>query len=656
MGSSKKKGQQRKAAAKRAQSAETMASSIINSSVSSGDAISGGSNSKIVAKVRRGNNYATKKLSFTSQFNRFRAAEMLAERGFRNLSYEQSGILSIVLDFLNWCEDDTFHQVVSSVGGDLKSPASWIDILVSACIAEPGCTLQIVENISPLVRCMCNDTERQLFKSNKHWKQGIVSFVNLITNVTEYNVYEDKKVIVEALLQHEGLLTSIVQWGCWKDHRPDIVKELKSEGITVNVIAKICNNATGMVEWLIDGTELLEKESKYQLLDTIGTASVISKEYNTSCMVSYTYGLVRGLHAVAEMARPLTTEEESRRDTLFSIIQSLILHGVSIITDMIDLGLNYAPKYTFALNVTVLSFRMTQGTIENELRLNADSPSDTRIATAIRAGLIEMCLGFIEQFEKHESFKSDELLSMHGLIRSIFKSISKVSLHQKTAKAIRHQKGSIVEKLMQVHITNKSESKKLLEMVRSILDMNGSYCCRCNKSLSRTEVKLCNGCGCMTYCSSECQRDDWLNGHKLSCCTQFTDDKSGQFQGTVIPILDNARAAAKLHEIEININMIQLKLFLDHSETILSQASSLDIPLYDCIVKFELRHCPPTIEVKKYTEFYDNFDEQMLGFVDSRSRDNIICVYYSQIYSGELKDCVAIQRLFPHEWIMKQNK
>ena len=127
MGSSKKKGQQRKAAAKRAQSTETVASSINNSV--SGDVASGGSNSKIVAKVRRGNNYATKKLSFTSQFKRFRAADMLAERGFRNLSYEQSGILSIVLDFLNRCEDDTFHQVVSSVGGDLKSPASWIDIL-----------------------------------------------------------------------------------------------------------------------------------------------------------------------------------------------------------------------------------------------------------------------------------------------------------------------------------------------------------------------------------------------------------------------------------------------------------------------------------------------------------------------------------------------
>jgi len=82
----------------------------------------------------------------------------------------------------------------------------------------------------------------------------------------------------------------------------------------------------------------------------------------------------------------------------------------------------------------------------------------------------------------------------------------------------------------------------------------------------------------MSYCSRACQKDDWFNGHKLNCNKAVLDMKSGQFQGRVFPAAmpKNERALTKMKELETNLNMVQLKLFLDvdNSVTILSQASS----------------------------------------------------------------------------------
>ena len=84
--SSKKKGQQRKAAAKRAQSAETVTASGVNS------VSTGGINGKSLAKIRSGDNKATKKL--LSEF-----PERFPSGGVASVSLEDSGALSIVLDF-----------------------------------------------------------------------------------------------------------------------------------------------------------------------------------------------------------------------------------------------------------------------------------------------------------------------------------------------------------------------------------------------------------------------------------------------------------------------------------------------------------------------------------------------------------------------------
>ena len=204
-------------------------------------------------------------------------------------------------------------------------------------------------------------------------------------------------------------------------------------------------------------------------------------------------------------------------------------------------------------------------------------------------------------------------------------------------------------------ITRNINCKKILEITRSILDTNGSYCCRCNKSLSRTEVKLCNGCGCMAYCSRACQKEDWLNGHNVTCCKTYTHEIAGRFQGRFIPMVipNKEREASKLKELEVNMNMIQLKLFLSHSEIILNQARALGVSLFDCIVEFDLRDCPLEVTTHKYTDHDD--PELKRGFEDSRSKENITCIFTSYMYDGSLVKgqipLLQMQRLFPHKWL-----
>ena len=317
-------------------------------------------------------------------------------------------------------------------------------------------------------------------------------------------------------------------------------------------------------------------------------------------MVSYVVGEIRHikltdgiiLHKQIDVLQPLMEEADCI--------------DKDVITEIIDLGTNHVNDYDSAEIVARLSeFMLCQ-----ELNDEEGIESDTRIAFAIRHGFIEMCLNFVERFGGYEAFGGDNEDAKNSLfdnIHVIFDLVHCASLHKKTWKAIRHKMVDVGEKILHskeiIDSTNNRKGNELLGMVVSILDMNGSYCYRCNESLTKTEVKLCNGCGRMSYCSAACQRYDWLNGHSVTCCKTYTDETAGRFQGRVVPesMPDDERVASKLKELEINMNMIHLKLFLDHSETIVAQAKGLGIPFYDCVAVFNLSQCPTTIEVIRST-------------------------------------------------------
>jgi len=266
-----------------------------------------------------------------------------------DFSLKDSGVLLVVLDFLKRCEDETFHQVMSSVGGDLNSPIAWIDLLMIKASSEQDCRLQIAENIGPLVKCMCNDTARLFFKSNKHWKEGIGSFVGLIHNMI-HNCWIDEadKEIVYALLQNEGLLSSIIQWQYWGEHRSDILKELAHDDCK-----NIAHMARGAITTLItdpgnlllrdddNDTEWTEIGKEWLLM--AGTTSIVNRDYDPSCMVSY----------AAELIRQIKTEGWNVTD--MDILDDLVGQGdcvdKDVINGVIGLGLNCADEVEYAAAV-----------------------------------------------------------------------------------------------------------------------------------------------------------------------------------------------------------------------------------------------------------------------------------------------------------------
>jgi len=639
MGAAKKKrGQQRKAAAK-----DFTTATNNDTTGRSGGANIGGLSINKRQVIKALNRIPQTKIIEMVQQGDPITTYALSESLIKGISYQRSGILTSVLNFLGRCEFETFEEVMGNstfASQDLVSPSIWIKVLIKADEMEPNCALQIAENISPLVRSMCADTKRLFFGSNKHWVDSFYSFVSLISCLLSRMIIDSDESesmrISKELLNHGNLLKTIVQWGYWGEYRSDIMNELPE---VVTSIVDIGKNLTKVLVKDVyerkDGTGSL---SSYDagIINIIGTTPVINKEYDPNSMVSYTEGLIR---------QAKTTGDEDDFTIIHFLVANVDCVDKRVIIELIDLGMNFTTDIGNAIRV----MRISQSIIFKGIATKNSQPSDARVAFAIRAGLVEMCLSFIERFGIDDS--------LNGFIHDTLGCIYSISLHTKTAKAIRSKKSGIEDMLVHVEL-NTDMSEELLDMVRSILDINGSYCCRCNKSLSKTEVKQCNGCHRMTYCSIECQRDDWFNGHKLACCCSPTMENIGQFQGRMRPRKepDDEGAAGKLKELEINMNMIQLKLFLDNARIILSQARGLDTPLYDCIVTFDLRECPPT---RRSSFIFDT--PQRKGFEESRSIENITCVFHSFLYNGELDEegevqLVGIQRLFPHEWLVKQTK
>ena len=322
---------------------------------------------------------------------------------------------------------------MAEVGGNLPSPSSWINILMTADELEPSCRMQIAQNIGPLVRCMCADTKRVFYNNKKHWRESIVLFVDLITRMIDrahdqemnHDVNDENKMIVDTLLQHEGLLRSIVQWGFWgEEYRPDIAKELKVDDIAMIIewgrssITQLVTLVFGEVHEDGEGTLVLTDEAKLRMY-IIGATPIVSKEYDPSCMVSYTAGLIR----IMKTARWTI-------DDFFNVkhlIRWADCVDKGVITEVVYFGFNYTTNCNTAEVVAMISCDviMKKSNVKNWCVL-----SDTQIAFAIRSGLIEMCLNFMDKFATHESFRNDDEqnTSLSRNIGTIFRHVYYVSL------------------------------------------------------------------------------------------------------------------------------------------------------------------------------------------------------------------------------------
>ncbi|MDB4430463.1 hypothetical protein N9140_00735, partial [bacterium] len=143
-----------------------------------------------------------------------------------------------------------------------------------------------------------------------------------------------------------------------------------------------------------------------------------------------------------------------------------------VITEILDFGINFTNDYEWSLNMCKLAndmlLRQSKSKANNEFKL----PNDSRVAFAIRAGLIEMCLDCIDRF-----LEEDISQQLGRNLSYILRKVHNVSFHWKTAKAIRSKRSTIEEKLVRLeqksNIANNVKCKELLDIVSSILNLNG---------------------------------------------------------------------------------------------------------------------------------------------------------------------------------------
>jgi len=298
-------------------------------------------------------------------------------------------IASNMLNFLKCCQDETFDEVLASVGGDLLTPSTWIEALTIIAENIESSRMLIIQNVSPLVRCMCNDMERIFFKSNEHWRFGIKPFAQLIVTVItgkQNLINPEDNDIVHSLLNHDGLLRSIIQWGFWDEHRPDIAMEVEAEDL-----ATIASMGQVIVALLVravrinntpDGPFSLTLSKNSSLMQTIGITPIINKEYDPNCILSYTAGIIRRM-------KTHTWEEDDI--TTYNLIVSLIRDrdfvDRAVIAELLGLGHNYSEDCT--RDKADLLGQLLNNMLKKE---NENQISDTRVAFAIRNGLIELWL------------------------------------------------------------------------------------------------------------------------------------------------------------------------------------------------------------------------------------------------------------------------
>ena len=173
--------------------------------------------------------------------------------------------------------------------------------------------MQIVNNIGPLIKCMCDTKKRELFESKAQWYGSLDSFVRILGNLMQD---ADAK---SALLKIDGVFDMLLQCIFMKDCRLDIVKGMKqvnndallkatdSDG---NELNKIAENAQTLIlqtnmehKGVKGGRSFNKDDGKY--FKAMAITPIISSTIDGSCSTALC------VHKIAQKLKK--NEKDSRR-------------------------------------------------------------------------------------------------------------------------------------------------------------------------------------------------------------------------------------------------------------------------------------------------------------------------------------------------------
>jgi hypothetical protein len=565
-----------------------------------------------------------------------------------------NGLISVILGFLSQCEHEDFNHLVDKVKGNLRTPLDWMEILVYYSIFEQ-CRVEIANGIQAVVRCLCDDTKRLFFKSNKYWHQALSHFVTLLSSLIgsldDSSSEVTASTVCHILLQNEGFLENMIQKTVWSLYRPDIVKEQSHhclsdiifiESFARRVIKIII--ATGLERNVTEtGAELNRltvheafSQDVLDLITTIAKTLVVSKAYDPECKVNYVLGMIRMLKLVNSVDR---RDQLSFLNSMFACNADYVDNG--IIAEVIELGSKFIADIDDAMSISELSYSML-------VRKNAQGnvyPIDKRLAIAIKSGLLEMCVEFIMRFACDPTIQSiacdaqrDELMRNVVFIAEF---IYAVGFHQKTAKAIRDHRSQIIEALsrlsaqVETEQSNHSEKPhicKFVDLLSSIMELNEGSCSRCNKLIEWHTALFCEGCRRVAYCGKKCQKKDWRHGTHSSDCS-FLARSADVFRLTTFEV-KSSRNKSMLTGLRNNIVTSQNQLFLRHEVSIMRLLTLPDRS--DYIAVFDHNNQHPFSIVHYHEQFVEA--NEMTWFEEFRSPDKVICLFTFGVFNGEFDE------------------
>eukprot|EP00571_Detonula_confervacea_P016007 CAMPEP_0172307816 /NCGR_PEP_ID=MMETSP1058-20130122/8591_1 /TAXON_ID=83371 /ORGANISM="Detonula confervacea, Strain CCMP 353" /LENGTH=699 /DNA_ID=CAMNT_0013020091 /DNA_START=114 /DNA_END=2213 /DNA_ORIENTATION=+ len=591
----------------------------------------------IVARVRQGEGKPTQLLS---EFLRYWDNDIVNQYLQRLVD---AGLIPAVLEILSRCEDDDFCDVVEADAtacsvvnsqvfnsrniegqeGTIPEPRAWVLLLHDTVqhVKRLGekrnheCRMQIAQEIAPLVKCMCDDMRRELFRSTKYWHTCIFPFIALIFNLA--GTKETQSILIE----HDGFLALMVQCIFWSDQRPDILKESQPfmDGLKPHSLSSIASLAFGVIGYILEGHQQ-EDEFKYffdgvgkECNINIGATSIVSKAYDPDSkkvFVSCLIGLLKGSKNAVMASENLGIPQEEIRKMLYVLMVTGCVDK-NVIAEVVDFGLSHTTTYDDALWVAKMSYRMTSAFPPAGQQTY---PRDSPFAAAIDDGLLEMFLELLSRFGHHRD-ESEQLLTVMDMT---LQACNGVVLHKKTSKAIRLRSQQILDVPLQL---TESESpsvndrcKRIVQNIYSLVRMSGASqpmkksvtvrsCTYCMKILARSEVNFCGICNIVTYCSKECQAKDWKGGHKKTC-TKSNGKSSEALLEKICVILDR---------------------FIDENRsTILTEATLKGYNILDCLVFLDLRKLPATVEVMLLKDFSGYKQCKISSILDLQSGEVVL--------------------------------
>lgn len=201
----------------------------------------------------------------------------------------------------------------------------------------------------------------------------------------------------------------------------------------------------------------------------------------------------------------------------------------------------------------------------------------------------------------------------------------------------------------------------MVQIIESIINnMSGtadseglSDCANCYKSLTKSEVRRCGQCKKATYCSVQCQREDWKT-HKAVCkMVSSPQNKMPQ--------------SSKMRIHEQNLVEAGQKLIHENKIPILVRALLKGCDICDNVVVLDMSLAPPVIHVKTIEQYLAEEHEEFVkdrhpssnpdteatvrdALLRSKEQRLLSCVFIGGGLRGELTNTLCVVP----EWSDKQ--